>query len=271
MNDETFEEKISFRLSRMNVYVVLSAIILTMVLFTLALVFFTPMKEYIPGFADVTLRSELEDQKLVVDSLENIVSAQNYYFLDLKRKLKGEIDTTFSAQIANDGGPVDINNLNIGAISPADSAIRADVEKRLDYSLNTFSGSGTVSDLRDIQFYLPLDDGIMTSVFDSKIDHYGIDMVGPKDSPIKSVLDGVVIISDWTLETGYVIGIQHQHNLISFYKHNSFLFKKVGNFVKTGEVIAIIGDSGELSTGPHLHFEMWYDGAPVDPLKFLNL
>jgi len=118
-------------------------------------------------------------------------------------------------------------------------------------------------------FFKPLN-GIITAKFAPLEKHYGIDIVAPHNDAVKSVLDGTVIMAAWTLETGYVIVIQHAGNLISVYKHNAVLLKQEGDFVKAGEPIAIAGNSGEISTGPHLHFELWYNGNPVNPTNYIN-
>ena len=123
--------------------------------------------------------------------------------------------------------------------------------------------------LPELFLFTPLE-GVITTPFDPKIEHYGLDIVGKENEPIKCIADGMVILSTWTVETGWVIIVQHSKNLISVYKHNATLFKKAGNFVKSGEVIAIMGNSGEFSTGPHLHFELWYDGNPVNPEDFIS-
>ena len=111
--------------------------------------------------------------------------------------------------------------------------------------------------------------GYITQKYEPNKDHYGIDIVAKDKESVKSALDGTVIMADWTSETGYVIAVQHQYNLVSFYKHNSVLLKKVGNFVKAGDAIAIIGNSGEMSSGPHLHFELWKDGVPINPELYM--
>jgi murein DD-endopeptidase MepM/ murein hydrolase activator NlpD len=125
------------------------------------------------------------------------------------------------------------------------------------------------NNLPELFLFTPLE-GLITTPFNPQIEHYGVDIVGKENEPIKCIADGMVILSTWTVETGWVIIVQHSKNLISVYKHNATLFKKVGNFVKNGEVIAIMGNSGEFSTGPHLHFELWYDSNPVNPEDFIS-
>ena len=157
--------------------------------------------------------------------------------------------------------------------SPEDSMLRAEVENQGKYNLYRFENTQNVKQknqtIGKVLFFVPLK-GVITSEFNSLQDHYGIDIVSKQNEAIKSVLDGTVIFSNWTLETGYTIAIQHQENIVSVYKHNSALLKKEGDFVKAGDPIAIVGQSGELATGPHLHFELWSDGNPVNPKDYIN-
>ena len=112
--------------------------------------------------------------------------------------------------------------------------------------------------------------GVISSEFQPNIRHYGIDILAPKNTPVKAMMDGFVFSSGWDLETGYTLGIQHKGNILSFYKHNSILLKEKGTFVRAGEAVAIIGNTGTLSSGPHLHFELWHSGKPVNPKDFIN-
>jgi murein DD-endopeptidase MepM/ murein hydrolase activator NlpD len=154
--------------------------------------------------------------------------------------------------------------------SVEDSIFRKDIENRDRYNLSVGGeGYNSNASIRNYFFFTPLK-GLITNNFNTALGHYGIDIVAKENEPVKSVLDGTVILSDWTVKTGYVIAIQHQSNIISVYKHNSVLMKKEGEHVKAGDVIAIIGNTGELSSGPHLHFELWHDGKPVNPLDYMR-
>jgi murein DD-endopeptidase MepM/ murein hydrolase activator NlpD len=153
--------------------------------------------------------------------------------------------------------------------SGEDSVLRAEYEKDNKYNLfKSDKTSAKGSSMRNLTFFTPVK-GMVTSVFDPLRKHFGIDIVAARDQVIKSVQDGTVIFSGWTVETGYVIAIQHPGNVISVYKHNSVLLKKEGNIVHAGETVAIIGETGELSTGPHLHLELWINGIPVNPVDYI--
>ena len=151
-------------------------------------------------------------------------------------------------------------------LAPVDSLFRREFETA---GVELITISTSESDLRELFLFSPVE-GIVSDRFNPRIQHYGIDVVAKRNEPVKSVADGTVLMASWTQDAGYVIAIQHRRNLISVYKHNSDLLKQVGNFVSAGEIISIIGNTGELTSGPHLHFELWYDGNPVDPEEFVT-
>jgi len=262
LNDDTFEEKASFRLSRMNLYLLFSTVLVVIVSLTLAVIVFTPLKEYIPGYADVNLRKEMVDLKLRVDSIENVVRQDELWFQNFKNVISGKVDIG-NIEVVKPG--VKYDSITLDKIPPEDTKLREQIESESHYSLifsdDNENGS---SGLSRVHFFRPVD-GVVTSEFNQELGHYGIDIAAAENTPVKTSLDGTVIMSSWTLQTGYVLAIQHTNSLISFYKHNSVLFKKVGNFVSSGEVVAAVGSSGEQTTGPHLHFELWHNGIPINP------
>jgi murein DD-endopeptidase MepM/ murein hydrolase activator NlpD len=269
LNEETFEERLSFRLSRLNVFVAVGLLSIILVFITTYIIAFTPLKEYIPGYTDVGMQKRIYELQLRSDSVERALHANEGYLRDL-RKVLGGGDLLDKREI-----PVDTANArNYKTIndkrSEEDSMMRADYENRSKYNLfkGENSSSGQASLVRNLFFYSPLK-GIITSEFNPQEAHYGVDIVANKNEAIKAIQDGTVIFSGWTVETGYVIGLQHPGNIISVYKHNSVLLKKEGNIVRAGESIAIIGESGELSTGPHLHLEIWINGNPVNPKDYI--
>ena len=266
LNDETFEERASFRLSRFNVYVISSTLVIVLVAFMFAIIIFTPLKEYIPGYGDVNLRKNLVALKLKSDSLGAIATQQEMWIMNIKNILEGNLDTSSVSLEVKD---IQYDTIRLDRIPAEDARLRQEIEQEENYALifNEELNGKNVS-LTNLSLFPPVK-GYITSGFNADEDHYGIDVVAPDKEPVKAILDGTVIVASWTLETGYVIGIQHEYNLVSFYKHNSVLLKKVGNFVKAGDAIAIIGSSGELTTGPHLHFEVWLNGIPVDPEDYI--
>lgn len=265
LNDETFEERASFRLTRFNVYILASVVFLVVVLLIFSLVAFTPLKEYIPGYGDVNLRKDVVELEFKTDSLNNLVLKQDLWIKNIRNILQGNVDTT-AIQISKSRG---YDSIDLDRVPEEDLRLREEMEREQKFAL-TFSEnlSKDAFSLSQINFFPPLK-GYVTAGFSAGEDHFGVDIVAPQDEPIKNILDGYVMLATWTLETGYVIGIQHDYNLVSFYKHNSVLLKKTGNFVKAGDAIAIQGSSGELTTGPHLHFELWHEGSPVNPEDYI--
>lgn len=268
LNEDTLEERISFKLSRLNVFVAIGLMSIILVFITTYIIAFTPLKEYIPGYTDVSLQRRIYELQLRSDSVAFAMRAQEKYLEALKNVLGGTIPNE------RDMAAVDTakarNYLNIkDKRSPEDSILRSEYDNANKYKLfKSDKSPGKGSTMRNLTFFSPIK-GTITSEFDPLRKHFGIDVVAARDEVIKSVQDGTVIFSGWTVETGYVIGIQHPGNVISIYKHNSVLLKKEGNIVHAGETVAIIGETGELSTGPHLHLELWINGIPVNPKDYI--
>lgn len=264
LNDDTFEEKVSLRLSQLNVFVVVGMSSLILILLVILLIAFTPLREFIPGYANVNVRKQGVENFLKSDSIEVVLAENNLYIDNIKHIIQGKPikfdDKTFIDSAAN---YTDIKNEPI----EEDSALRNMVETEEKYNLFNKAGSAS-GNISSFIFLQPLK-GVVTNRFNIKKQHFGIDVVAPKNEAIKATLDGTVIFAEWTVETGYVIQLQHADNIVSIYKHNSVLHKKVGDHVKAGEVIAIVGNSGELTTGPHLHFELWYNGIPINPEDYM--
>lgn len=199
-----------------------------------------------------------------VDSLENQMRVKDQFISNVQRVLIGDISGDDSVFLNNDNANV---SKAIEPLPAIDSQFRKDFEAS---ELTFLAASNPISqELEEQYFYSPIE-GMVTTEFNIKDEHYGIDIVSKSNEPVKSVAEGTVIFSDWTQESGNVLAIQHRGNIISVYKHNSALLKKVGNFVNSGQVIAIIGNTGEFTTGPHLHFELWFNGNPVDPQEFIS-
>lgn len=265
MNDQTFEERVSFRLSPLNVFVFAGLVIISLITLTIFVIAFTPLKEYIPGYADIEMKRQLIRMTYQADSLSATLRSRDLYLTNLKRVINGEIGEDSLEQ--NEPALIRYDTITFPPKSLEDSLLRVQMESQDQFALAASGSSG--GGLNTYYFFPPLK-GTITNEFDSKEKHYGIDIVASANEVIKSTLDGTVLMADWTTETGYTIGIQHSNNMFSLYKHNSALLKAVGDYVKAGEVIAIIGNTGEYTTGPHLHFELWYNGNPVDPKDYMT-
>ena len=264
LNEDTFEEKMSLRLSQLNVFVTIGISSLVLIALVILLIAFTPLREFIPGYANVTIRKQGISNTLKLDSLSVAIAQKGMYINNLKHIIQGEPiqydETTVIDSTANYSG---ITNTPV----EEDSVLRNMIESEEKYNLFSVAGS-TPGNISSFTFFKPLK-GTVTNRFNMEKQHFGLDVVAPKNEAIKATLDGTVIFAEWTAKTGYVIQLQHANNLISIYKHNSVLHKEVGDHVKAGEVIAIVGNSGELSTGPHLHFELWYNGIPINPEDYM--
>lgn len=267
MNEETFKERASLLLTPLNVIVLggsLAIFLVVMVIYTIA---FTSLKEYIPGYTDTNLRRQVYENTLRTDSLERELAMKDMYLKNIKIIISGEIpeQETQEPDTSKDYQGIEFSN------SQQDSALRAMVEQEERFNIQNLQLGAQVSvesNIRNLFFFAPLK-GDVTAGFNSKEKHFAVDVVAKENEPIKATLDGTVILSTWTYDAGHVIAIQHSSNLTSFYKHCSALLKKAGESVKAGEVIAVVGNSGELTTGPHLHFELWFNGRPVNPQDYV--
>jgi murein DD-endopeptidase MepM/ murein hydrolase activator NlpD len=232
---------------------------------TALLITFTPIREFIPGYSSTALKNKATRLTITVDSLMAAVKINDVYFKSIRNMLTGQLDSLSikEAYSINSTELVDAETLNIYA-SQEDSILREKVEQEDKYSLlekATFNANFTL---------FPPVSGQISEEYNADAKHYAIDIVTEKDEPVKATLDGTVIFSEWSVETGYVIIIEHSRGLISVYKHNNLLLKSQGDLVTAGEVIAVVGDTGEFSYGPHLHFELWVDGYPVNPSDYIN-
>lgn len=278
LNDRTLEERFSLSLKGANIIALFSLILVIAFTISFATVFFTPLKEYIPGYGDFDTQKNIVALLKRTDSLEHRLQQKEIYTENLRKVLIGEVgDSTFyidesqtTEQAEPSGRSEKEADLPPRGMSKEDSLLRYEFENTYAYELFFTSSEGDVEDISNYLFYPPIK-GTVSSSFDETQRHFGIDIVGvPGVDVVGATLDGVVVHAEWSIETGNVIILQHRHNLISVYKHNEVLLKKVGNFVSSGEAIAILGNSGEYTTGPHLHFEIWHNGVPLNPEEFIT-
>ena len=271
-NEESFEEVASYKLTLLNVYMVLSGIVVLVAIAVVLFIAYTPAKRWIPGY-NAASSAELIQIYKDLDSLEQITRAQERYNEGIRRMLTSEVEYAPEAP----PGTASSNNATTTPVERvgADEQLRQEVEMDQFRSQTGGQPAPPVNvsprdvPLEQMSFSPPLS-GSISLQFDSESDHIGVDVIAPKNTPIKAAMDGWVITSDWTLETGNTLAIQHTNNIVTFYKHNSALLKKVGDYVRAGEAVAIIGNTGELTDGPHLHFELWHRGKPVNPEDFVN-
>ncbi|MDF1574928.1 MAG: M23 family metallopeptidase [Bacteroidales bacterium] len=264
LNEDTFEEVGNMRLTRLNLIALVGVVLFLLVAITYVLIAFTSIRELIPGYPDAAMRQHIRTNAMKLDSLEKEQSVRDQYFDNLNRIISGNApelymnDTTWI---------VDSQEINFRR-SNNDSILRQQVQAEEQFRLSVLDDSQGSRNLTELHFFTPVH-GIITGAFSPVDGHFGVDLVAEPDKVVKAALDGTVTMSTWTLETGYVIQIQHNHELMTAYKHNASLFKAVGEKVSAGDAIAIVGNSGELTTGPHLHFELWHDGVPMNPADYI--
>jgi murein DD-endopeptidase MepM/ murein hydrolase activator NlpD len=265
-NDTTFEEVWRIRLTQYNAFLLITFLILFLIGATASLIAFTNLREYIPGYPDVTMRRNILMSAIRLDSLERELEMRDKYFSNLSAIIAGNkpADNYMLRDTTRNYKSITFRT------SPEDSALRVQIEKDDRYNLgyNAVSPESYASPA-GLHFFAPVK-GIVSGKYDPQKRHFGTDIVTKPNSPVSAALDGTVIFTGWTIETGFVIEVQHSNNIVSVYKHNASLLKETGDLVRTGEAIGIVGNSGELYTsGPHLHFEIWYKGSPLDPEKHI--
>ena len=259
LNDGTFEERVVIKISPLLVLSAMFFVALILVFTTFLLFSFTSLKEYVPGKTKLETHRELVKMAKEVDSLVVLIEGRDLYVENLRTILSGGAVIEDKKNLLENK----VESPTSLGVSIEDSLFRMRVEKKS--SGDYISVSSEVNNY----FLSPLS-GKLIDKYNKQAKHFGIDIVSRRGSIISSVSDGVVVTSDWTKETGFVIAVQHSGGFLSFYKHNSVLLAQVGDYVKKGDPIAVIGNSGELTTGPHLHFELWKNGESVDPENYIS-
>ncbi len=265
LNDDTFEEKLSLKLTRLNVFIFGGVFSILLVVGTIFLIAFTPLREYIPGYTSTKLKRQTSELILKLDSVQRQALVTQEKIRRLLPILKGEesIEDFYNTKknipkIADTDTP-----LNVKA-SKLDSVFREGIESEKRFNLFNEAKKDI-----GIVFFTPIS-GIISQKYNPEDKHFAVDIAVTEGTPVKATADGTVIFAEWTAQTGNVVIIEHANGFISVYKHNATLMKEQGDLVKSGEVIATAGSTGELTTGPHLHFELWNEGYPVNPTNFID-
>jgi murein DD-endopeptidase MepM/ murein hydrolase activator NlpD len=266
INDHTFEEVWRIVLTRYNAFLLITFVLLFIIWGTSTLISFTNLREFIPGYPDVTMRRNILISAIRLDSLDRELKLRDKYFENMNAIISGNPPAEISV---HQDTTKNYKSIKFNT-SRNDSVLRAHVENEERYNLTLGpSASGSVSGLASLHFFPPVK-GIVSGKYDVRTKHFGTDIVTKPKALVSAVLDGTVIFTGWTMETGFVIEVQHPNNIISVYKHNASLLKETGDLVHAGDQISVVGDSGERYTsGPHLHFEIWYKGSPLDPEKHI--
>jgi murein DD-endopeptidase MepM/ murein hydrolase activator NlpD len=263
-SEDTFEEKFAFKASKINVFVLMLVYSVILISFTISIVFFTQLRELVPGYSSSDLLNRAIYLTQKTDSLERQIELNNKFYKSIEDVLSGNTDVF----IERDNITIDssLNEKNFFSISPnsEDSILRNYVDSQDKFNL-------TKNELviENKMFFSPIK-GDITQAFNFEENHFAIDIAADIGTPVKSILDGKILFSEWSVDTGHVIIVDHGDNIVSVYKHNSKSLKEQNDFVQAGEVIAYSGNQGSLSSGPHLHFELWKNGTPIDPEPLLN-
>lgn len=264
LDEDNFEEKFSLKLNLMNVFVVLTSVSIIMIALTISVVAFTPLREYIPGYSSTQLKREAKENIIQTDSLREELAANEAYIVSIRKVLTGDLD---ESNLSRDSVYVPDNKDEVVIESkPSEAEMKLREEVALEDKYNLFEGAKPKVNL---VLFAPVK-GHITEPYSSKNKHFAVDIALAKDTPIKSVASGTILFADWTPTNGNVIIVRHNDGIISVYKHAASLTKEQGDVVRSGEVIALAGSTGEQSTGVHLHFELWKDGYPINPTQYID-
>ena len=263
VNEKTLEKKKLFSSSSVNLVASSLFAFLLLLSTSFMLIYVTPLKEYFRGYTSIELRENAVENSMKLDSLESLYISQGKYIRSLKDLLSGNISFEDLDQNSEN---IEVNSLELEIVKTnlEDSLLRALVDEEDKY--NAFDLQGE----RFTTVLFPPVKGGLSSGFDYESKHYGVDIAMPENSPVHSISEGIIVFAEWTSETGFVIIAEHLNGLTSIYKHNSSIVKSQGDRIQTGEIIAFTGNTGSLTTGPHLHFELWYQGEPVDPENYIE-
>lgn len=262
VNENTLEEIVTLHVSKLNGLSVLLCVLGALFLIAACIITFTPLRNYLPGYMNSEVRSQIVDNALRVDSLQQILNRQNLYIMNIQDIFSGNVKID-SVQTLDSLTAARQDTLM--ERTRREEEFRRQYEETEKYNLSSITSQ---PDVAGLNLYRPTR-GMISEHFDPEKKHYGTDIAANPNESVLATTDGTVILSTYTAETGYLIGVQHNQDLISIYKHCGSLLRKEGDRVKGGEAIALVGNSGTLSTGPHLHFELWYKGHPVNPEKYI--
>ncbi|MEC7127433.1 MAG: M23 family metallopeptidase [Bacteroidota bacterium] len=269
---DNYEEKRSYTTSKFNVFIILSFFTILLGFLTFALISYSSLKNLIPGYPNPTQQQEIKNKSIIIDQkLTELLSKtekEKSYINNVMQILNGSIpinekDTSWKKIKPN-------ANSNTNEISSSEKSMREKVQNREKFDIDVIPGGALKSEVLPELLLFPPIKGEITNKMNISSGHFGVDIIAPKNEAVSSILNGTIIYHNWSPTDGHVVHIQHKKNLISIYKHNSEILKEIGDFVESGEPIAVVGNSGEHSTGPHLHFELWHNGYPLDPEIFIN-
>ena len=269
---DSFEEKRNYITSKFTLFIFFCFLLIVFSTLIFLLISYTSIKTFIPGYPNQLEQKALLDKSISLDQRLNEIliktEKEEKYLVNVKQILSGDSPLNENEKTIKDFKSKKANEKDI--ISKSEKTLREKVNNREKYDIEIIPGGALKNDVLPELLLFPPIIGEITNKMNLSVGHFGIDIIAPKNEAVVSILKGTVTYQDWSPNDGHVIHIQHKNNLISIYKHNSEVLKKTGEFVDAGEPIAIVGNSGEHSTGPHLHFELWHNGYPINPEKFIN-
>ncbi|MEG1403245.1 M23 family metallopeptidase [Bacteroides sp.] len=261
-NENTLEEVVGIHVSKLNGLSVLLSVLTVLFLIAAVIIAYTPLRNYLPGYMNSEVRAQIVENALRVDSLQKLLDRQNLYVMNIQDIFNGKVSVDTVQSIDS------LTNMREDSLmerTEREAEFRRQYEETEKYNLTSITSQ---PDVDGLIFYRPTR-GMISGHFDESKKHFGTDIAADPKESILAALDGTVVFSNYTAETGYVIGIQHNQDFVSFYKHCGSLLKNVGDKVQGGEAIALVGNTGTLTTGPHLHFELWHKGRAVNPEKYI--
>ena len=261
-NEDTLEEIVGIHVSKLNGVSVLLSAVTVIFLITAVIIAFTPLKNYLPGYMNKEVREQVVTNALRADSLQWLMERQRMYIMNIQDIVSGSVKADSVHSI--DSLTI-VRSEELMERTQAEDEFRKLYEESERYNLTSLDNAQAITGL---MFVRPTR-GMLTSMFDANKKHFGIDVAASPNESVLATLDGTVVLATYTADTGYLIQVQHAQNLVSVYKHCGSLLKQVGDVVKAGEAIALVGNTGEKTTGPHLHFEIWNRGRALDPTKYI--
>ncbi len=265
--DSNYKEINRLKYTKIQIFWLALLVVIVLFVINFFIVAYTPLKFFIPNYPTKELVSTMKINDILLDSIQAELSKKNQYINNIISVLNNDTLNNYSTEIVEDSNPAFPHLDNV--ISPEDSMLRQEVEEKEMFSPQMDNKNVTQNNLYQMNFFPPLK-GIITNSFNPSEGHFGVDIVSKPNQIILSILDGTVVSAYWSVSTGYSLQIQHPNNMISIYKHLSDIIVKEGSHIKAGQPIANVGNTGELSTGPHLHFELWFNGKPINPEEYIS-
>ncbi|MBQ8811628.1 MAG: M23 family metallopeptidase [Bacteroidales bacterium] len=265
IDDRTHQHLFQLHFTRTGLFVAVVSAFVVLTAAIYSIIAFTPVRTFIPGYPDAHSKRAAIQNAMRIDSLENVIYRWELYSENLRRVVEGEeplkIDSLINMTYSHQDVSADPADLAL-----KDSLLREHVKEEEKFGISDRNKRDLP--IEGLMFFTPLK-GVVSQGYDPAIHPY-VDITAAAGSVVKATLDGTVIYDGWSDDAGYTIQIQHEGDIVSIYKHNEKLLKKTGDKVKAGAPIALVGNTGNVTTGDHLHFELWHKGETVDPAKYIN-